>query len=203
MTCRVSSDPDTKGLWAVGLQMVLDIVFIFEELSSRGPFISPFAQSVEYHRHSKNTSKVERRLIPSPHQDQIRVLSILCQWQMTTIAFLVLPQDHIKPAYHGTFIPFTIQPCTITPLPQTPVPSWEMPMTLVGLKEQGSRWHRRWMVDEKSSKSFQYFRNGESLNRNTEPDRVASHFTLTILSFLETIKKKTILLLESTVGRLP
>ena len=183
--------------------MVLDIVFTFEELSSRGSFISPFAQSVEYHRHSKDTFKVERRLIPSPHQDQISVLSILCQWQMTTVAFLVLPQEHIKPAYHGTFIPFTIPPCTVTPPSRTPAPSWEMPVTLVGLKEQGSRWYRRWTVDEKTNKSYQYFRNGESLNRNTKPDRVASHFTLTTLSFLETIKKKTTLLLQSTVGRLP
>lgn len=43
------------------------------------------------------------------------------------------------------------------------------------------------MVNEKRNKSYQDIKNGISLNWNTEPDRMASHFKLTPLSFLETI----------------
>lgn len=43
------------------------------------------------------------------------------------------------------------------------------------------------MVDEKRNKSYQDIKNEVSLNWNTEPDRVASHFKLTPPSFLEPI----------------
>lgn len=64
MTCKVLSDPDIKGLWAKEIKMVLEMVFIREEFGSGGAFVPPFAQEIEFCKHSKNIFKLERELIP-------------------------------------------------------------------------------------------------------------------------------------------